>query len=419
VKPAKILLMAGAAIPAFVPVLHSYTAGSAATETVPVGAAFVMIEVWGAGGGGDAGSSSIGGNGGCGGGYARSFYPCTGGQTLTYTVGQGGVAGTGSSNAPGGNGGASAVSSGTLSITSMNGGGGGNSGGAGGTGAGSNQWSATGAVGAAGTAGPSLGGNGGTVLGGLYANASGAQGKGGKGGSTSTGNAGAAGMVSFYYTGPAPNGSSATLVFNNSNWKSSYENVASPYFQWIHGQNVGQLSPIRATLKAANPKFHRETSQDNFNNTWATGFDDGQTNFSTSLAANPGSASGGNGITISVGAPGATTITLSANGTTTTPALDAAWAVGDKICWEVDNSTPTAPIFKAYHWRVATGTASVTPVVNVTLTSHIPTAANGLWAFTGGGKGTGVLAASDAGTDNYGGQSWSMTPNTGFNFPYT
>lgn len=106
-------------------VIRTYTTGTGATEIVPTGATNVVIECWGAPGGGSGGSSgSNTGTGGASGGYSRSSYACSGGQTILYTAGVGGTGGS-SGGGNGGPGSASHVNSGTLAITTLNGGGGG------------------------------------------------------------------------------------------------------------------------------------------------------------------------------------------------------------------------------------------------------------------------------------------------------
>lgn len=101
-----------------------YTSGSG-NFTIPTGVTKLKVTVVG-GGGGSAGSveDSTGGAGGGGGTAVKWLTGMTSGNTLAYSVGTGGAAGT---SAPG-NGGAgnpSTVSSGTQVITTLTGGGGG------------------------------------------------------------------------------------------------------------------------------------------------------------------------------------------------------------------------------------------------------------------------------------------------------
>lgn len=171
-------------------VVHTYTTGSGATETVPAGAVSVTIETWGPGG---DGAVNVSPNGGAGsGGYCASAgIACSAGQTLTYTVGV--HAST-----------ATSVSSGTLTIATMQNTSGGN--GLNGT---SSGGSATGGTsvntngqGSATTTGancPGPGGGAGGTGGITTGNPGGAPGGGGGEGIV-TGGAGANGQVRFTYS---------------------------------------------------------------------------------------------------------------------------------------------------------------------------------------------------------------------------
>jgi hypothetical protein len=171
--------------PAFTPVARTYTTGSSVTETVPTGATHVRIGLWISGDGGSAGDGTFGGYGGDGGGYKESYYSCTGGQTLAYTVDAGGAGG--SYPAGGGAQGAGSVISGTLSITTMNNSGGGNVSNYNGS-AGSPNVGTTGGNGGAGVS---------ATCGGVsYSSATGGRG----GGRFISGVNGSRGQVVFYYT---------------------------------------------------------------------------------------------------------------------------------------------------------------------------------------------------------------------------
>jgi hypothetical protein len=67
--------------------------------TCPPNVSSITVECWGAGGagGGAAGNPSAGGGGG-GGGYVTQTFPVTSGQVINYTIGAGGIAGTGNGN---------------------------------------------------------------------------------------------------------------------------------------------------------------------------------------------------------------------------------------------------------------------------------------------------------------------------------
>jgi hypothetical protein len=135
--------------------VYDATSPGAGSVTIPSGADGVTIECWGAGGGGGYGylgfiapgePEVFPGGGGGGGGYTKTVLSLSGddGKTINFTVGAGGLGGTGFS--PNGEPGTfSNVYSGTFTITTMtsNPGNGGDSGqfaqqGAGGTASGGN-----------------------------------------------------------------------------------------------------------------------------------------------------------------------------------------------------------------------------------------------------------------------------------------
>lgn len=79
--------------PGFGAGVQAFTASGA--FVVPVGVSRVEVELWGAGSGSFASTSSIASGGGSGGGYARKrIAGLTPGQAITITVGAGGTAGT-------------------------------------------------------------------------------------------------------------------------------------------------------------------------------------------------------------------------------------------------------------------------------------------------------------------------------------
>lgn len=189
----------------FTPVTRSYTTGTSATETIPVLASSVVIEVFGAGGAGGAYFTSdgivyYGGGGGGSGGYSikTASVVGSGGLTMTYSVGALGTTTGGSGNAGTG----SNVVSGTFSLTtiSTNGGAGGTQGSGGGLG---------GAAGAAGTGGDTnSAGNAGTA-GTISINGVGGAGK------TGTNGNGLAGGDGAYYPTPAQvAGGTGKIVFS-------------------------------------------------------------------------------------------------------------------------------------------------------------------------------------------------------------
>lgn len=195
--------------PAFVSAIHIHTFDDG-PDTVPSGAANVLIQGWagGAGGGGGAtqtGYRNIASGGGGGGGYARSSYPCSGGQTINFSIGAGGAGGVtgltiGIQGSPGGT---TTISSGTLSIATMtcNGGIGGvaPNGGPGGSASGGTIANTTGNTGT--NASGSVGGAGAVGITGTVSGDGSPYGGGGKGTNGATnGNNGLNGAAVFYYT---------------------------------------------------------------------------------------------------------------------------------------------------------------------------------------------------------------------------
>ena len=111
-----------------------FTSG-AGTVTIPSGVRTINVDVWGGGGGGSQGRTIMCcaefGEGGAGGGLARSSFAILGpswGQTISYSVGTAGAGNPGAAPpapAPGQAGGASSAQSGTYTIPTMTGSGGG------------------------------------------------------------------------------------------------------------------------------------------------------------------------------------------------------------------------------------------------------------------------------------------------------
>ena len=190
------------------PLKRTYTSGSG-TETVPNGYSTVEIEVWGGGGGGAQGAGTLdtaqNGAGAGAGGYTRSGYAVSGGETLHWSVGSGGTGGDTGAGSAGTAGGNSVVSSGSLSITTMTGDGGqpgtnaGTGFGLGGSATGGNQANVAGGNG---TAGGTNTGAGGVSANGVYANNPATNGNGGNGGfdASSVGSNGAGGLIVFRYS---------------------------------------------------------------------------------------------------------------------------------------------------------------------------------------------------------------------------
>jgi len=100
-----------------------------ATFVVPTGVTKLVVEAWGAGGGGGAGAICApfiteGGHGGAG-AYSRAAIPVVDGAYVTITIGQGGVGGNDNNRGNGAKGGDTIVASGNFSVTSGGGSGGG------------------------------------------------------------------------------------------------------------------------------------------------------------------------------------------------------------------------------------------------------------------------------------------------------
>ena len=111
--------------------LVSNTFTSSGTITVPVGATFAIVTMWGGGGGGAGGNTGLtvsseavpGGSGGGGSQPVTITIPVTAGDTLTVTIGAGGTGGVATGN--GTDGGASSVQDGSGTTWKALGGGGG------------------------------------------------------------------------------------------------------------------------------------------------------------------------------------------------------------------------------------------------------------------------------------------------------
>ncbi len=175
------------------PITHTYnTSQSGTTETIPIGAVQMVVEVWGPSSAGGALNGTGGGGGGGSGGYSKSvisLQPSNWGKTMTVNVG---AAGPGTS---------SSVVAGTFSLTTMTANAGaiggtgssGGAGGAGGTATGGTTTNTTGNTGTAGTTG-SIGGAGAAGIAGV----NGTGNAGGHGANTQTG--GGVGLVIIKYT---------------------------------------------------------------------------------------------------------------------------------------------------------------------------------------------------------------------------
>lgn len=211
---------------------------SSGTFVVPYGVTSLIVECYGAGGGGggDAVNDALGSSGGGGGAYAKSTIAVTAGASYSYSIGTAGTAGTGAggaggnttfntttvvaaggtgggvNGAAGGAGGTTASSTGDLEYAGgsgetsadVNGRGGGGCGGtASGGNTGGNQAGATAVTGgfAGGAGGTGDGANGAAPTAGQYGGGGG--GSGDRNGGSSVGGAGLAGYIKITYTGAA------------------------------------------------------------------------------------------------------------------------------------------------------------------------------------------------------------------------
>lgn len=159
-------VFAAVSVAAFTPRSDDFTSAGSGTETVPSGAAQLVMEVWGGGAAGGAGATGEvdhqGGGGGAG-GYSKSIFALVAGdwgKTISYTVGAVGVASSTSGSAL--NAGAVAVTAnpgvaGASATGTTNG-----ALGAGGTASGGNTTNTTGANGVAGNS-SGTGGQGGAA----------------------------------------------------------------------------------------------------------------------------------------------------------------------------------------------------------------------------------------------------------------
>src|SRR4051812_25043095 len=75
-------------------VVSDVTPGTGKTWMIPAGVTSITVEIWGAGGaGGGSQNNTKGGGGGGGGAYSSKVITVIPGQTITYSVGTGGIGG--------------------------------------------------------------------------------------------------------------------------------------------------------------------------------------------------------------------------------------------------------------------------------------------------------------------------------------
>lgn len=187
--------------------------------------------------------------------------------------------------------------------------------------------------------------------------------------------------------------------------KSTYLNVATPFYQFIHNASVGALCGVRPTAPASVGKFHVEWVINHVRNTlWVGVCDSGSiTSFATFNGSIPGSSSvPGMSIRVTPGVPAGVDATF--NGSTVTWSLPGNWAVGDAVILEVNETTNVVDV---YFYRTATGTS--TKIGTATLSGvYIPAA---WYSFGAGGQGDGTTGNSDCATYNPGNSTFLMTPS--------
>ncbi|MFZ1527253.1 MAG: glycine-rich domain-containing protein [Ferruginibacter sp.] len=94
---------------------QTFTVGTSAVWTVPAGVTRIFVELWGGGGGG----SGFGGGGG--GGYIGAYFTVVPGNSITYTVGQGGNSGSSTTANVASSGTSSTASFGSITISALGG----------------------------------------------------------------------------------------------------------------------------------------------------------------------------------------------------------------------------------------------------------------------------------------------------------
>jgi hypothetical protein len=212
-------------------------------------------------------------------------------------------------------------------------------------------------------------------------------------------------------------GSVAILSSATGTSKSKFVNVATPFYQAVANANVGAFDGSRASIHAANTKFHFEWTLNTFaatggNSKIYCSFDDGTTDLNAGgtgfISTFPGASGGPNGFTIQI-PKGGTTPNFSRNGATSSIALPSAATDGDTLAADIDTSAKTI-LLTWYHAGTATVLNSGSPF---TLTSQIPANWYAIVAC-GSGNGTVGTGSSDAATINPGNATNLVTPQTGY-----
>lgn len=212
-------------------------------------------------------------------------------------------------------------------------------------------------------------------------------------------------------------GSVAILTSATGTGKSKFVNVATPFYQAVANANVGAFDGARASIHAANTKFHFEWTLNTFaatggNSKIFCSFDDGTTDLNAGgtgfISTFPGASGGPNGFTIQI-TKGGTTPNFSRNGATSSITLPSAATDGDTLAADIDTSAKTI-LLTWYHAGTATVLNGGSPF---TLTSQIPANWYAIVAC-GSGNGTVGTGSSDAATINPGNATNLVTPQTGY-----
>jgi len=212
-------------------------------------------------------------------------------------------------------------------------------------------------------------------------------------------------------------GSVAILSSATGTSKSKFVNVATPFYQAVANANVGAFDGSRASIHAANTKFHFEWTLNTFaatggNSKIYCSFDDGTTDLNAGgtgfISTFPGASGGPNGFTIQI-PKGGTTPNFSRNGATSSITLPSAATDGDTLAADIDTSAKTI-LLTWYHAGTATVLNGGSPF---TLTSQIPANWYAIVAC-GSGNGTVGTGSSDAATINPGNATNLVTPQTGY-----
>jgi hypothetical protein len=208
---------------------------------------------------------------------------------------------------------------------------------------------------------------------------------------------------------------SGTITTSTARWATTTGANKSQYVTTADGlaaysnSNQGTYCGIRSAVEQANAKCHFELTIDDLCSSSGR-VTAGITNATQNLQTTTGLPGSGSlpGCAASM-AIGSTSCSVGRNGGSQTVTLAAVPVAGDAICVEPDRAANRVSF---YHYRAATGTASL--IATVTMSSNIP--AN--WYAFGSVHRRFASDNLDAFTANFGASAYLMTPSTGFNFPF-